>query len=102
MVDSADVTTMLSALTDLSAYASPTSLLHSAYPFALTNDDLLNIGDVNLSGSITNADIQAELDLPGIGAGSVTAVPEPTSFALLAGGGLALALMYCRRRSAAA
>ncbi len=96
VVNSADITAMLKALTDLNAYQLATSPLHLFYPFALTNDDLLNIGDVNLSGSVTNADIQAELDLvaAGPGAGSVAGVPEPASWLLLAIGG---ALLLKRR-----
>jgi hypothetical protein len=77
----ADINVMLQALTDLNAYASASSPLHPTYPFALTSDDLLNLGDVNLSGSVTNADIQAELDLLGsMGFGSVGSVPEPAGW----------------------
>ena len=95
VVNGADVTAMLQALTDLNAYKLPTSPLHPG--ITLTNDDLLNIGDVNLSGTITNADIQAELDkvAPGPGAGSVAGVPEPASILLL---GLGMALCAFRRR----
>ncbi len=106
-VNSSDIPAMLTALTDLNAYAAAGSALHSAYPFALTSDDLLNIGDVNISGSITNADIQAELDLVISlgGAGNVAAVPEPASLVLLACGSLCVLIFrarqsYCRRHSA--
>ena len=67
---------MLMALTDLTAYQTSHSL---------TNDDLLNIGDVDLSGRVNNADLQAELKLliTGVGSGATT-VPEPPTLAMLA------------------
>ncbi len=90
-VTSADVTAMLTALTDLNAYKALKSW---------STDDLLNVGDVNLSGTITNADIQAELDLPGIGAGAgtVAGVPEPTTLVLLVFGALPGYFVVRRRR----
>jgi hypothetical protein len=74
-LDAGDITAMLGALTDLNVYKTTKGL---------TNDDLLNIGDVNSSGAITNSDIQAELDLlASHGFGGTAAVPEPASFLLL-------------------
>jgi fibronectin-binding autotransporter adhesin len=95
-IDANDIPTMLSALTDLNAYKLATSPLHSAHPQALSVDDLLNIGDVDLSGNITNADIQAELDLAAsLGLGSTAAVPEPASFLLLALGAVVFFARCC-------
>ena len=66
---------MLTALTNLNAYKASKGW---------SNDDLYNIGDVNLDGRISNADIQAELDLvASLGGGSVAGVPEPTSLILM-------------------
>jgi hypothetical protein len=86
-VTTADLPAMLTALTDLNVYKSSHSL---------SNDDLLNIGDVNQSGTITNTDIQAELNLiAGVpGAGSVAGVPEPASVLLI---GIGAAICFGRR-----
>ena len=75
--NAADIPAMLVALTDLGGFQSS---------HALTNDDLLNIGDVNADGKITNADLQGLLNLlkAGGGSGGTTAVPEPSSILLLA------------------
>jgi hypothetical protein len=98
-LDTGDLTAMLGALTDLNAYKLANSPLHPAYPNALTNDDLLNIADVNLSGGVTNADIQAELDLlASAGLGSVSSVPEPATLRLLVLAVPALVLTARRRR----
>jgi hypothetical protein len=98
-LDAGDIIAMLSALTDLNAYKLANSPLHSAFPNALTNDDLLNIGDVNSSGGVTNADIQAELDLlASHGLGSVSSVPEPATL-ILAVLAIPALVLTARRRS---
>jgi hypothetical protein len=76
--NTADIAEMLKALCDLPAYKTSRGL---------TDDGLLAIGDLNNSGSVTNADIQSLLGLLA-GSGSIESVPEPSS-ALL---GLAAAL----------
>jgi hypothetical protein len=73
-VTAADIPAMMTALTDLTTYKASHSL---------TSEDILNVGDVDLSGSIDNFDMQAELRLLGGGTGAAT-VPEPTTLMLLA------------------
>ncbi len=86
-VTSADISAMLSALTDLNAYTLNNSL---------SPTQLAAIGDFNSDGKVTNADIQAELDLvASLGGGSVAAVPEPSSISLL---GLAACGLFAWRR----
>jgi autotransporter-associated beta strand protein len=86
----ADLPAMLTALTDLNVWKTSHSL---------TNDDMLNIGDVNLDGKISNADIQAELDLlSSLGAGATAAVPEPSTCVLLVLGAIPGYLFVRRRR----
>jgi hypothetical protein len=76
-VTSADIPAMLTALTDLNKFQMDNNL---------TSDDLLLIGDLTGSGSVTNLDIQAELDLVSAsGAGSLAAVPEPAAGPLFLG-----------------
>jgi hypothetical protein len=75
----ADIPAMLKALTDLNTY--------KAINQNMSNAALLSIGDLNSSGTLTNADIQPLLDLIAslsMGSGSVSAVPEPASMILLA------------------
>jgi hypothetical protein len=98
VVNSADIAAMLKALTDLNAYKLASSPIHPG--IALTDEDLLNIADVNLSGTVTNADIQAELDLvaAGPGAGAVAGVPEPASWLLLGLGAAVVLGGRCSRR----
>jgi hypothetical protein len=91
-VNLSDIPAMLNALKDLNAYKSTNNL---------STDDLLNVGDIDLSGVISNVDIQAELDLVsslGFGSGAVASVPEPASLVLLGLGSLALIGSQLRRR----
>ena len=86
----ADLPAMLTALTDLNVWKTSHSL---------TTDDFLNIADVNKDGKVTNADIQAELDLlVSLGAGSAAAVPEPSTVVLLVLGAVPGYLFVRRRR----
>ena len=87
-LDPADVLAMLTALTDLKDYQASNSM---------SDSQLLTIGDVNGDGKVTNADIQAELDLiDSAGGGSLSAIPEPAAVSLLALG--AIGLLFARRR----
>ena len=72
-VNSADIPAMLAALADLNAYKSA---------HALSDADLLTIGDVDGDGKVTNADVQSLLTLLKYGGGSTTPVPEPASLTL--------------------
>jgi hypothetical protein len=75
-VTSVDIPTMLTALTDLTAYATTNSL---------SPTQLALIGDFDSSGTVTNRDLQGQLDLViSLGGGSVASVPEPSSIVLLA------------------
>ena len=71
----ADIPAMQAALADLNAYKSINGL---------SDANLISIGDVDGSGSVSNADVQALLTLLKTGGGSVAAVPEPASIALMA------------------
>jgi hypothetical protein len=88
-VTAADIPAMLAALTDLNAYKSTNSL---------TSAQLLSIGDIDLSATANNADVQALLNLLKSGGGSLAAVPEPTSIVLLALALPGLAFVVIRRR----
>ena len=88
---SADIQAMITALTDLRAYQSAHDLSDAA---------LLAVGDVDQNQVVNNADLQALLARLGSGGGSETAiVPEPTTMALVATGGLCgmICLILCRR-----
>ena len=87
-VNAADVTAMLSAITDLNKFASTNNLFAS---------DVAFLGDVDSDGSFTNADIQSLLTLLVNGGGSVAAVPEPTSIWLFAVALPGLVLAVARR-----
>ena len=89
-VNNADIPVLMNALVDLNAYKSANSL---------TSDDVLNIGDLDLSGNITNADLQGLLDYLKGGHGSTNPVPEPASWLLM---GLGIACLAGIRRRATA
>jgi hypothetical protein len=74
-VDAADILSMLTALTNLSAYQSAKNL---------TSPQITLLGDLNGDGSVTNADIQSLLDrVAGSAGGSGAGVPEPVSMVLI-------------------
>jgi autotransporter-associated beta strand protein len=86
-VNSTDIPVMLNALTDLNAYKSS----HASFD--------PSIGDVNADGAFNNKDVQGLITYLQTGHGSASAVPEPTTLALL---GLAipvLSLAAYRRRA---
>ena len=91
-VNAADIAAMLAALSDLNAFK-------TSHNFS--DADLLAIGDVDQSGTTTNADLQSLLNLLKSGGGSVTSVPEPTSWVTiacaLASTGLCAAALGTRR-----
>src|SRR5262249_36375291 len=71
-INSADLSDMLNALTNLDEYKDK---------WGINQTDLLALGDINGDGAVTNADIQAELNLIASlsGSGALSAVPEPSS-----------------------
>jgi hypothetical protein len=77
--DAGDISAMLSALTDLDSYQNGSNP-ENAF---LTSDNLLALGDVNGDGKITNADLQALLDLLISGGESAASVPEPAAWVLM-------------------
>jgi hypothetical protein len=77
----ADVQAMMTALTNLSAYKTT---------HALSDADLLAIGDLNGDHVVSNADLQGLLNLLVGGGGALQGVPEPGSFLLLGSGGILL------------
>jgi hypothetical protein len=83
-VDSAEIASMLSAMTNLNEFQTDNGL---------SNTDLMTIADVNRDGKINNADVQALINKLLSGGGSAAPVPEPQSFvlALMAIAGLTFA-----------
>jgi hypothetical protein len=63
----------------------------------LSDSNVLTIGDINHSGAVTNADVQALLNVLKSGGGSVDPVPEPASIVLMAIALPALAFAVVRR-----
>ena len=101
-IDTADLVAMESALTiGPAAYAAQLGYFNAGPPSL----DALNAaiaqvnrsGDVNFDGSLTNADLQAMINLLKAGGGSTTAVPEPASFVMLALSGLTFAAKRRRK-----
>jgi hypothetical protein len=75
-VNAADILAMMQALVDLPDYR---------IAKGLTDPNLFKlVADVNGDGAVNNADLQALLNLLKSGGGSVAAVPEPASIALIA------------------
>ena len=93
-VNAADVSAMLTALTDLNVYRTSRTL---------TGEDVLNIGDLDGDAHVTNADLQGLLAylIGGHGSGAA-AVPEPSTAILAAVGliGLVVGRLSNRRHRA--
>ena len=89
-VNAADVTAMLTALTDINAYK-------AAHP-TLDTFEASDILDVDQDGIVSNADLQGLLTTLKSGGGSVAAVPEPPGIVLLATGGLLCLVVQRARR----
>ncbi|HTQ37431.1 MAG TPA: autotransporter-associated beta strand repeat-containing protein [Pirellulales bacterium] len=89
-VDASDILAMEQALANLSGYQNQGNSLH----VTLSNEDMLNIFDVNGDGNITYADLQSLLSDLKSGKGNTSTVPEPASFLLL---GLGSAMLFAGR-----
>lgn len=85
----ADLPMMLLALTNLPAYKSL---------FTLSDADFLVIGDINVDGTVNNADVQSLLDFFKLGGGSVATVPEPASIVLMTLAIPLIVVSFCGRR----
>ncbi|HTQ37586.1 MAG TPA: dockerin type I repeat-containing protein [Pirellulales bacterium] len=89
-VDAGDIIAMEQALANPAAYEATNDL---------TNNDLLEIGDLNGDGKVNNADLQYLISYLNFGEGSLSrAVPEPASLMLLGLAAPALAAVAHRRR----
>jgi hypothetical protein len=91
-VNATDLTSMLTALTNLNAY-------QAAHP-SLDSASLTDINDLNGDGTFNNLDLQGLITYLKGGHGSLAAVPEPAAWLLLALAAPAMALAARRRRSA--
>jgi hypothetical protein len=90
-VNATDITTMLTALTDLNAYKTAHPTLDSA--------SLTDIADLNSDGAFNNLDLQGLITYLKTGHGSLSAVPEPGTYVLLAAA-LPAMVTVARRRVA--
>jgi hypothetical protein len=88
---------MLKGLTDLAAYQAT----NGPGGAALTAQQLVQIGDFTGDDKVTNRDIQGLLNyLANNGLGSVSAVPEPSAFYLMACAALGIAFHLKARKNA--
>jgi hypothetical protein len=98
-VNVADVSAMMTALSDLSAYQSTHGPGGGG---ALSDQQLLEIADLHPDNLVNNLDLQGLIVLlangGGSGGGSLTAVPEPSSVALFVVGSLAMLRFAVRGR----
>jgi Dockerin type I domain len=74
-VNATDITTMLTALTDLNAYK-------TAHP-TLDSSSLTDVADLNTDGVFNNLDLQGLITYLKTGHGGLSAVPEPATYVLL-------------------
>ena len=91
LVTTADIAAQMAALANMSGYQSANGL---------SNQQFLEIADINGDGRIDNTDVQALINLVANneasgGSGLLTAVPEPAAIVLLGIGTIAIA--FCRR-----
>jgi autotransporter-associated beta strand protein len=98
-INAADISALMSGLTNISAFQTARTATSPSGVF--TASDAKFLLDVNGDGIDTNTDIQAEISLIATiaagGTGVTNPVPEPTSFVLLALGGLTMAAIRFRR-----
>lgn len=99
----ADIAAMTSALTNLSAYTNNLTLDPG---WTSKSSEALYLADVNFDDKINNLDLQALLNYlkaggngsNAVGAGSVSPVPEPSTWLLLVVGGLIVGgRRFCRK-----
>ena len=85
VVNAGDIAAMMEALTDLPGYE---ALYH------LDDERLKSIADINRDNHVSNADLQALLDLLRQGGGPTESIPKPGTLTLLAIGLFALYAAY--------
>lgn len=95
----ADISAMMSALSDLSDYKSGLTSIRSNNSIVFDTPDLLDVADVNGDGVVNNADVQSLISFMANrnGVSTVSAVPEPSTLVLLGLGGLILTARQYRR-----
>jgi autotransporter-associated beta strand protein len=91
-VTTADIPALLQALTNLAGY-------RTAHP-TFTDEQYLTLLDINNDGVVSNADIQPMLAIFS-GAGSVAAVPEPATWALMTIAAPAMLMVFRKKTKSA-